>query len=218
MTEHKLWSTQQLADHFGLTTRRVNGLVREGMPQVGRGKFSPDAACQWFRAHENQLGKNAPSEKLDYYTEQARHTRAKAELAEIDLAKRRGALVELSAVLKIMERAHTAFKRHMLALPRKAAGRVIACSTLAEAESVIDHEVRDGLNELTRIAADLDTLTEPRERDESGDAKGPRASADPDGKRVGGSRKVSVSGGKRRARALADRPRRVSKGDHGRSK
>lgn len=88
----------RLAKILGVTSRRIQQLVHEGMPKTGRGKYPLIACIQWYikfwqdRAEGRVAGwgRNAPKEGVIAAKE--RLTRAQADIAQIDYEERVGSV------------------------------------------------------------------------------------------------------------------------------
>jgi phage terminase Nu1 subunit (DNA packaging protein) len=76
---------------------------------------------------------------------------ARAEIAEIDLAERRGEVLATTSVLAIWQKRVLAFRARMLALPSKIAGQFAPPGKLQQAEDSIRAAIYEALNELAGV-------------------------------------------------------------------
>lgn len=198
-------NTTELAESFGLSPVQVTTYWHEGMPKLARGSWDLGACWKWryarLAAELETEKQRTPNEFADRDLEDALLKRTQREIKEIELAQRRGEILDVSTVAKVIERAVGAFRSRVLSIPSKSAPRVIACADVAEAKAVLDADIHDALGELSRISSDLATLRELAQADVSdGDT-----ASEVDDQRVGGQGKISQSRGKRRARKVAHR-------------
>jgi phage terminase Nu1 subunit (DNA packaging protein) len=73
---------------------------------------------------------------------------AKAELAEIELAERRGELLSRSNVIELWQRGISAFRARMLAIPSKIAGQFAPPGKLQQAEEALTQAIHEALAEV----------------------------------------------------------------------
>lgn len=84
----------------------------------------------------------------DYAEARARREAALAELAELDLAQRRGELVPADLIQRHWETLAANTRGKLLNLPGRLAASVMGCETLQEAERAAMMLVREALEEL----------------------------------------------------------------------
>lgn len=111
----------QLAFLFGIGERWVQRLADEhGMPREEHGLYDPIRCTQWYTAFLRAQMKSAN------FDQKARLTRANADLRELELARRRGELVEARKVSRLVADFVLASKARLLGLPDKLAARLAA--------------------------------------------------------------------------------------------
>ena len=95
----KIVNRQEIGEIMDVSQQTISDWLAKGMPVVDRGAAFTDGAydtgavIRWYV--EQQLaraGRESPRDRLD---------RATAELREMDLAKRRGELVEVDVMVKV---------------------------------------------------------------------------------------------------------------------
>src|ERR1700675_4807318 len=91
---------EKVASALNLDARRVQQLVKEGMPREGRGQYDPVKCMLWYiRYLQNALEKKSVPTLDGGFVgergERGRLLRAHAELREMELAKQRGLMVAL---------------------------------------------------------------------------------------------------------------------------
>ena len=84
----------------------------------------------------------------DYNKERARHEQLKADLAELELKKQRGELVEIEQVKRDWIKKIVACRGKLLSLPSKVAPRFPLCDTSQEMEEVLKDGIVEALGEL----------------------------------------------------------------------
>jgi phage terminase Nu1 subunit (DNA packaging protein) len=111
-----LLDVKQVAALFDVSTRWVQRLVDEhGMPREERGQYDAVTVVRWYIRF---LKKEASESDLHQRT---RLQRANADLRELDLAKRRGEMVELEAIRNAVFDLILASKARFLSIPTKMA-------------------------------------------------------------------------------------------------
>jgi len=158
----------------GLTCEKVDGQV----------VFNTADVLEWREAQavERVSSGVTPSANIDA----ARHRKliAEAELAEIELAKARGALIPISDATRILSSTLTAVRAKLLAIPTKLAARIAIETSEAACRALVAEAVNEALDELVADAADVpggdDGGGAPADPGPDGEA------AHADGERVGG--------------------------------
>jgi phage terminase Nu1 subunit (DNA packaging protein) len=117
-------SRKEFAALLGLTTRQVHNLEAEGLPCHAEGirKFypMPDAA-RWYYDRKLERAK-ADMAPTDYNEARNREMLARAEMAELDVAKARGRLMDLDDAEELVTRPLANLRAGLLGLP----GRIAA--------------------------------------------------------------------------------------------
>lgn len=148
-------SSTVLANLFGLTTRRIRQLENEGViKKIARGKYSLQDNIKSYITYiktSADLKENKSDEgKIDYDEEHALLERRKREKIELELAAMRGTMHYSEDVERVMNDMLSNFKAKILALPSRAAPRIITLSTIADIQEILQNEVLDALNEMSQ--------------------------------------------------------------------
>jgi hypothetical protein len=148
-------STAEAVDFLGLNERNFHRLVEEGViPKAGNGQYIlGDITEAYWQSRFQTEGLEA---------EQTRLTKAKADLAELELAEQRGEVHRAAAVMRVWADNVINAKTRLLAIPTKCAPELVG-KTLLEITAKLKEEVSEALNELadyderriTRSAASL---------------------------------------------------------------
>lgn len=107
-----------------------------------------------FDVPEPPSGAEDPSDNENYWKAKARREATLADLAEIELAKARGDLVELQSVRRGLTEASRLLRDMILAVPNRIAGQVVACADAAAAQRLMREELRQALEQFSRLADD----------------------------------------------------------------
>lgn len=136
MTVAELASIAKLSPEA--TRRRLAGL------KPGRGP----GRAQAFEAAEALPVLFGIGERRDPSTERARLDAARADLAELDLARKRGDLIEAHRVAEVWTAIITTAKGRMMALPARLAADMVATTDIREADNRIRAAIYEVLEEL----------------------------------------------------------------------
>lgn len=126
--------------------RRTIGRILEGVPPDGKAS-GRDA---WFiktflRASDN----SGDGQALDGAAEKARLDRAKANLAELDLAQKEGRLVPASAIEKAWGNVATEVRTRLMSIPASTAPRITGKMSTVEIEAIIREQVDEALKAIS---------------------------------------------------------------------
>lgn len=150
-----------LARLLNLTEVRIQQLAKTGVVVKGeRGRYDLWASIKGYVAYLQSRNVGRPGSGLapteggevtgeDYQKHRARLYKAKADAAELEAMLLRGRLHDADAVRKVMEDMISSARAKLLGVKRKAAGKVIGLSDLAQIEAVIEEPIIEALNELT---------------------------------------------------------------------
>lgn len=119
-----LVNVNDVAAEFGCTDTHVQQLVKAGMPKVGHGKYDLEKCKTWYIHHlKARLAQRAGDDTSEYNVdrESARLKKAQAELAEIELAAKRGALIPISEFGRTMAQMVTQARQNLLQMPGRVA-------------------------------------------------------------------------------------------------
>lgn len=143
-----------LAAVFGVSLTTIGGWVRRGCPFLVAGsktvpwEFDTAAVARW-REQQAAIAAQGDTSDLDIDEAKRRKLAAEAALAEIDLARARGEVVEIEQVAEVIGEQFSALRARLMAMPSKVAPLVIGVGDLGEVREVIDDHVRDALAELS---------------------------------------------------------------------
>lgn len=146
----KYISSSDLAKVLRLTTQRVNQLAKEQiLKREADGKFDlSDAVVKYFTF------KFKTDEEINYARQHARLEKAKADMAEIELAEHEGSLLHAAEVEQAMASMILNCKSRLLSIPSKCSPRIIGQKSLAIVSDILRKEVYQALSELHEMPAE----------------------------------------------------------------
>lgn len=125
--------------------------IKEGkLNRYEGGKIDEDELREYVKRNR---GANSPV----LSKEKARHEKYKADLAELELKKKRGDLLEVEFVKKDWGRMVTACKTRLLAIPAKVSPQLPGCENAREMERMIKQHINQALEELANESSDSAT-------------------------------------------------------------
>lgn len=143
------------ADMLGLSKSRVSQLIDKGLPLTANGKVPGEEALEWYQQNISRHRRKADRHSVEEDPRRKLET-ARADLAELELAKARGQLVDReSARRAVFARARAERDAH-LAFVARAAPLLAAESDANEAAlfAALDRMMRDHLAQLDETPFD----------------------------------------------------------------
>ena len=200
MADATTYPVKVIARLLMIDERRVQQLAQEGViPKAARGRYDLVQSVQGYIRYMQERARVSPQEGSGSYTEErTRHEAAKAALAELDLALRRGEVLPVADSEAAVIALASAVRTRILAIPSKVAPLAYAAESAHEAEAIVREHITEALQELADAAAAVPAPDEPAEsgaRRERGG--GATTAASSHGKRVGGRRKKAQRRSKR---------------------
>jgi len=139
-------SQAELAQLFGKTTRTIARWTEEGLPRNKDDSYPVGPCIRWALERAEQLHAG------ETFTEARRRRElAQAELAELDLAKRRAQQIDSDVAVQEFGRLCEVIRSILLAAPGKHPHELLGARTLAEAQAVLEHVVREILANLKSV-------------------------------------------------------------------
>lgn len=121
------------------------GTVKQQASGLAGGRLNTGGMIDLFEDHEDDMVVEGEDES------KRRLSAAKAAMAEIELAKRQGRVVDIDLVCSLLDRVISASRARLLAIPRNTAQLVIAAEDINAAYTIIDKEICEALDELSRL-------------------------------------------------------------------
>jgi phage terminase Nu1 subunit (DNA packaging protein) len=143
-----------VAELLGVSTVAIGQWVAKGCPFVqkgGQGKswvFDVPEVVAW---RERQVAQQAvgDTKSLDLDEARRRKLAAEAAMSELDLAKRKGELIEIEEVAAVVGDDYANVRAKLLSLPTKLGPQLIGVEEPAEAMKLVERAVTEALEELT---------------------------------------------------------------------
>lgn len=150
--------TVELAKLLGVTRAAVHLWRQNGCPSRtvnGAAAFVVGEVVDWRLEQARASARGA--EKADLLEEQARRTRAEADISELKAAQMRGELLPAAEVRREMERRDEVTRAALLGMRGKYAAQVYGAGSMAEAAEVLDQIARDVVSSLQASADELES-------------------------------------------------------------
>jgi phage terminase Nu1 subunit (DNA packaging protein) len=145
-------STADLGRELGVCRRTITQWVADGLPSElddrGRRRFDLDEVDRWNAARAAEPPLTEPPLSIcgiDAAEADRRRAVARAEMAELQLARERGEVVDVAGAIREQQGLLLSIKRALEFLPRRVAARTCGLTTLAEVEAALVNECRDAL-------------------------------------------------------------------------
>ena len=180
-----------IAKLFGITERRVQQLAQEGViPKPEKNQYELIGCVRSYIDYLQQRAFGKGVTPQDTHLERARLLKAQADMAEIELAERTGALVTVERVEVDWLEMVTACRAKMLSIPTKTAYQIAHLENPQEIEKFLKRTIYEALAEMAAYESDNEDISETiADSDEGLDA-----TAATDSEPVGGSEQEVESG------------------------
>jgi phage terminase Nu1 subunit (DNA packaging protein) len=152
------YPTPTIAKLLLLTERRVQQLASEGIiPRAERGRFELAPAVQgYIRYLQERRGLNESASGDPINDAKTRLIKARARTAELEADQLEGKLLDRAEVERAWSTLVLNMRSRLLAIPSRAAPRVIAAAGLMEASALLEQMVSEALNELSQQPIDAE--------------------------------------------------------------
>jgi hypothetical protein len=151
----KLGTLRQCAAALNLGERRVNQLVKEGLPKVAHGRYDVGTCLRWYVRYLQksllQRGLMDPDGGGFEATLAIRNQLlgVNRELKQIELAKKREGLISTERVQRDRAALFLEIKTRILALPPRLAAEVLGEQDLAVVQAKVDRSLKGALESLS---------------------------------------------------------------------
>ena len=143
------WTISGLSVELGIDRRTIGKRIAGVKPIRADGKSKYYKMADVVAALFIEPG-TAEKEKIDYYTERARLTKAQADEKELTVKKIEGELVPADQVANAWAKETIAFKQRLLAVPSKVAPHLIGLETAHEVSNIVRNHIKDACSDLAR--------------------------------------------------------------------
>ena len=144
-----LYPVTTIAKLFGISERRVQQLAQDKViPKAVRGQYELVGSVRGFINYLQQRAFGKGVAPQDTHLERARLLKAQADMAEIDLAERTGALVTVDRVEADWMDMVSACRAKMLSIPTKTAYQIAHLENPQEIEKFLKRIINEALAEM----------------------------------------------------------------------
>lgn len=161
-------SKAELANLYGLSLPTIGQWVNKGCPWITKGapgkqwKFNTADVATWREEHIAQQVQGDTSQ-LDIDEARRRKLAAEAAMMELDLAKRRGEVIEIEQVAAIIGDDYANVRAKLLSLPTKLAPMLTGIEDPLECKALIERGVTEALEELTADGIYSGEISDPED-------------------------------------------------------
>jgi phage terminase Nu1 subunit (DNA packaging protein) len=153
-------STEKLAQYFKLSPRRIQQLVKLGMPKIARGKFDHIEAAKFYirflqNALENKGAGDADGSITLWKSQKSRALTASAALKKLEFDKRRGELVTVAEASEVLAEFSRIVRARFSTVPSSLAGQLLNETS----RTMIQAKVESALREACLLLARTDAAT-----------------------------------------------------------
>ena len=143
----------RVAQALNLQVRRVQHLVKEGMPREAHGKYEAVICMCWYVRYLQALieKKSAPrDDRASESTERVRLIRANADIRELQVAQVRSQLVTVADVDAFHTELVDTTTRYMMAIPSRVAPGLVGETSRIMIQAKIEKAIHEALSALAK--------------------------------------------------------------------
>jgi phage terminase Nu1 subunit (DNA packaging protein) len=146
-------TVEAIAKAFDRKPRRIQQLVKEGMPKGERGKYDLGACLLWYVRYlhkkiESQSAEGEGAEGITLNDQRVRGLKAGAELKELEVQLRRGEIVRVDDVRQMLSEMILMTKARLLAIPPRLAVEVLGEESRVMVQAKIEKSIKEALTQL----------------------------------------------------------------------
>jgi phage terminase Nu1 subunit (DNA packaging protein) len=139
-----------ISNYFNVHPRTIANWYKLGMPRQGREQYNVRECIEWDRNRcvQEAVRSAAGKSYVDASMAKIRREVAEAELKEIEVARERGTLVNISDAEKQLERELTPVRNALLGFPRRIAPYIVMVPDEIQAAEIMEDHIRDLMDSL----------------------------------------------------------------------
>lgn len=139
---------EEMARLLNLSLEELDELTLQGIIHEEEGSYPITSNVQ---AYLNYLktGRDDKETKESYWTERAKHEKAKRKLSELKLKKLRDCMHDAEDVKRVMTDMLEHYRQRVLEIPKAVAPKIIGITNPGEIANILDEEIRAVLTELS---------------------------------------------------------------------
>ena len=194
-TSPQTQDVQTIARLLDVTVRYVQEMAQKGIiPKAAHGKYPVIPCVHGYIHYLRGLALKGDSDNVvDLEKSRRRKLAAEAELAELELAKAREAVISVEIHGKVVGNICDIIRTKLLSVPSKIAPAVALETDQGICKNIIDDEVRGSLTELARFVSDESGRTPEDAGSSKSSSKKTSSSSKTNSRRVGRPRKGAVA-------------------------
>lgn len=148
----------RVAQALNLDERRVQQLVKEGLPRETRGQYDPVKCMLWYIRYLQSALEKKSIPTLDggfagEREERIRLLRADADMREIELARERGLLVAIDDVERDITDLILTTKARVMAVAPRVAPELLGLNSRVMAQAIVEKSLKEALLQLSKREA-----------------------------------------------------------------
>jgi len=139
---------EEMARLLNLSLEELDELILQGIIHEEEGSYPITSNVQ---AYLNYLKtrRDDKETKESYWTERAKHEKAKRKLSELKLKKLRDCMHDAEDVKRVMTDMLEHYRQRVLEIPKAVAPKIIGITNPGEIANILDEEIRAVLTELS---------------------------------------------------------------------
>lgn len=150
-------SVSEIAQILMIGVRRIQQLAKEGViPKTKNGRYELVPAVQGYIRYLQERSTSTDRAPADYREEKTRLTKVQAEIAEIELAQKRGELASISDFEKATEAVMRTIRTNMMNIPQRAVTRLLGETDETTFKDVLQDEIRQALETTAGSELEMD--------------------------------------------------------------
>jgi phage terminase Nu1 subunit (DNA packaging protein) len=145
----------KVASALNLDERRVQQLVKEGMPRVSRGRYDPVKYMLWYVRYLQGVLERSSVPTLDdgfsgERAERVRLLRAQADLREMELASQRSSVIPVADYERTLAAFVLTVKARIMAIAPRVAPEVTGQNSRVMIQALIEKQCKEALSYLAK--------------------------------------------------------------------
>src|SRR6267378_294241 len=157
----------KVASFLNLTDKRIQQLVKEGMPRESRGQYDPIKCAHWYIRYLQQALEKRSVPTLDggfvgEREERVRLLRADADLREMELAKERSLVISIADYERTLADLILTTKARIMAIPPRLAPDLVGETSRVMIQAKLEKACKESLSYLARMDINASSSNTPK--------------------------------------------------------
>jgi phage terminase Nu1 subunit (DNA packaging protein) len=159
-------TVREIAEFYGLHYNTVRDWIKAGCPYVQAGRKGGGEGKEWildpYEVEKWQIERKVKEltgggEFMELDEAKRKKMTAEAGLAELELMKEQGVLIEIDKVATEIGEQLSNFRAKMLSLPSKVSAQVYTAKDIKEIKSILEDAIYEALNEIRGYGSGIAT-------------------------------------------------------------